>query len=42
MPKGDPRDRFLYPTLTLMKDSYNLRDTTLADRVIADKPRRLP
>ena len=24
MPNGDPRDRFFYPTLTLMMDSYNL------------------
>ena len=24
MPNGDPRDRFFYPTLTLMIDSYNL------------------
>ena len=24
MPKGDPRDEFSYPTLTLMIDSYNL------------------
>ena len=23
MPNGDPRDRFFYPTLTLMIDSYN-------------------
>ena len=22
MPKGDPLDRFFYPTLTLMMDSY--------------------
>ena len=25
MPKGDPRDGFFYPTLTLMIDSYNLQ-----------------
>ena len=25
-----------------MIDSHNFRDTALADRVIADKPRRLP
>ena len=24
MPNGDPRDRFFYPTLTLMIDSYSL------------------
>ena len=24
MPNGDPRDGFLYPTFTLMMDSYNL------------------
>ena len=24
MPKDDPRDWFFYPTLTLMKDSYNI------------------
>ena len=26
MPKGDPRDRFFYPTLTLLMDSYILTD----------------
>ena len=24
MPNGDPRDRFFFPTLTLMEDSYTL------------------
>ena len=24
MPNGDPRDRFFYPTLALMIDSYNI------------------
>ena len=50
MPIGDPRNGFLYPTLTLMMDSYNLRridiDMTLPkryvfngeDRFFRDKP----
>ena len=30
MRNGDPRDRFFYPTLTLMIDSYII-DTTVAE-----------
>ena len=29
MPSGDPRDRFFYPTLTLMMDSYCLQVTVI-------------
>ena len=29
MPNGDPRDRFFYPTLTLMIDSYNFTHAIL-------------
>ena len=29
MPNGDPQDRFFYPTLTLMIDSYSLAERKL-------------
>ena len=34
MSKGDPRDRFLYPTLTLMMDSYNTSPASCAAEIV--------
>ena len=40
MPNGDPRDRFFYPTLTLMMDSYSLQPSGVCDKGI-HKPAQL-
>ena len=33
MPKGDPRDKFFYPTLILMIDSYILKISTIEQNI---------
>ena len=38
MPISDPRDRFFYPTLTLMMDSYILQPLSTNDIIILSLP----